>query len=250
MRKVLALVVFAALAIVAAGCGGSSTSSGNNSSSSSQFRAEPASQRSGQTLHIYGFGPGDDVANNRAALATKAVAPAKVSNPAGAFDPQRFLTQLAGGSVPDVVYLDRQQIATLAAQGALQPIDGCLTAQGIGRAQFRRPALQEATYKGKLYALPEFTNQRALIVNLDALRQAGVPLSDVSTTDWAKLKVVAKKLTKMQGGKLTRIGFDPKIPEFFILSAHANGARSWAPTGGTRISTRRRPCRRSRTRSR
>jgi multiple sugar transport system substrate-binding protein len=50
-----------------------------------------------------------------------------------------------------------------------------------------------------------------------------VPLSDVSTTNWDTLKTAAKKLTVLKGGKPTRIGFDPKVPEFFIMWAHANG---------------------------
>ena len=37
----------------------------------------------------------------------------------------------------------------------------------------------------------------------------------------------------MNGGKLERIGFDPKIPEFFILWAHANGAQLLSADGKT-----------------
>lgn len=215
--RYIAPIALGALLLLA-GCGG-----GSSSSSSSDFNAVPSSDRAGQVLSIYGFGKGDDVAQNRLVLAKKAIAPAKLQNPDGAYDPQRFLTQLASGNVPDLIYVDRQQIGTLAAKGTLQPLQGCVDAQGVKLSQFRQAALDEATYQGKLYALPEFTNQRALIVNMTALQQAGVPLSDVSTTNWDKLKTVAKKLTVLQGGKPTRIGFDPKVPEFFIMWAHANG---------------------------
>jgi len=221
----LALTVF-----LAAGCGGGGSSS---SSSTKTFDAVPASDRSGQTLTIYGFGTGDDVAVNRTKLATAAVAPAKVKNPNGAYDPQRFLTQVASGNIPDLIYVDRQQIGTLAAKGTLEPIDGCLDAQHIDRSMYRPAALDEATFDGNLYALPEFTNQRALIVNLDALQKAGVPLSDVSTTNWDKLKTVTKKLTVMSGGKPTTVGFDPKVPEFFIMWAHANGVDLMSKDGKT-----------------
>src|SRR3954452_4819107 len=205
-------------ALLLAGCGGSSSKSSNG-----DFNAVPSSDRAGQVLSIYGFGKGDDVAQNRLSLAKKAITPAKVQDPDGAYDPQRFLTQLASGNVPDLIYVDRQQIGTLAAKGTLQPLDGCVDAQQVKTSQFRQAALDEATYQSKLYALPEFTNQRALIVNETALQQAGVPLADVSTTNWDKLKTAAKKLTVVKGGKPTRIGFDPKVPEFFIMWAHANG---------------------------
>src|SRR4051794_33756526 len=228
MRKVLLLALIAAFA---AGCGGSGKSS--SSGGSTTLAAEPSSERAGQTLTIYGFGPGDDIANNRAAIATKALAPAKVKNPAGAYNPQAFLTRLASGSPPDLIYVDRQQIATLAAKQALERLNGCVKGQSINLSQYRQAALDEATYQGQLYALPEFTNQRTLIVNLDAVRQAGLNPSDVSTTGWNKLKTVTRKLTVMNGGKLQRIGFDPKVPEFFILWAHANGAQLLSLDGKT-----------------
>ena len=228
--RVVAVVVCAALAIVAAGCGGKKSSSGSDSGA---LAPQSSSQRAGETLRIYGFGSGDDVANNRAALAKQAIAPAKLVNPDGAYDPQRFLTQLASGNVPDLIYLDRQQVATLAAKGALMPLESCVDGQKIDLSQYRKPALDEATYQGKLYALPEFTNQRTLIVNMKAVKEAGLSLSDVSTTNWDKLKTVAKKLTTMSGGKVTRIGFDPKIPEFFIMWAHANGVDLLSADGKT-----------------
>ncbi|HVZ22619.1 MAG TPA: hypothetical protein VG871_16210, partial [Vicinamibacterales bacterium] len=226
-----ALVVVAALATLA-GCGGGSSSK-SSSTNSTPFAVQSSAQRANETLQIYGFGTGDDVANNRAALAKKAIAPAKLQNPNGGYDPQKFLTQLAAGNVPDLVYLDRQQVATLAAKGTLTPLQGCVDAQHVDLSQYRKPALEEGTYDGQLYALPEFTNQRTLIVNKTALQQAGVPLSDVSTTNWDKLAQVAKKLTVVQNGKLTRIGFDPKIPEFFIMWAHANGATLMSADGKT-----------------
>src|SRR5947208_9748636 len=140
MRKIL---ILACIAVLAGGCGGSgkSSSSGGSSSSSSDFKAESSSARAGQTLTIYGFGPGDDIANNRAAIATKALAPAKVQNPAGAYNPQAFRTRLASGSPPDVIYVDRQQIATLAAKNALEPLNGCMKGQNINLSQYRKAAL-------------------------------------------------------------------------------------------------------------
>jgi multiple sugar transport system substrate-binding protein len=231
VKSVVALLCVS-LALLAAGCGGSSSKSGS-SGSSGEFSVQSSSDRAKETLRIYGFGKGDDVAQNRAVLAKQAIASAKLINPEGAYDPQKFLTQLASGAVPDLVYLDRQQVATLAAKGTLTPLQDCVKAQGIDLSQYRQPALDEASYQGKLYALPEFTNQRTLLVNAKALQEAGVPLSAVSTTDWGKLKTLAKKLTVMKGGKLTRIGFDPKIPEFFIMWAHANGVDLLSKDGRT-----------------
>ena len=73
------------------------------------------------------------------------------------------------------------------------------------------------TYKGQLYGLPEFTNQITLIVNNDVARAAGVNVADIQTTNWARLRAANKKMVRVEDGRVTRIGFDPKLPEFFPL---------------------------------
>jgi multiple sugar transport system substrate-binding protein len=170
-----------------------------------------------RTLDIYGFGPGDDVANGRAAIAERALGGAEVNNPRGAFNDQAFLARLASGDVPDLVYMDRALVGTYAARGALLPLANCLRSERIDRRQYRAAALRQVTYKGQLYAIPEFTNQITLIVNEDAARQAGVRVADIQTRNWQRLRAANKKLLKVEGGRVTRIGFDPKIPEFFPL---------------------------------
>jgi multiple sugar transport system substrate-binding protein len=178
-----------------------------------------------RTLNIYGFGPGDDVANGRAAIAERALGnDVAVDNPRGAFNDQAFLAMLASRNVPDVVYLDRALVGTYAARGAFLPLANCIASENINRALYRRAALQQVTYRGQLYALPEFTNQITLIVNNAVARQAGVNLADIQTTNWTKLRAANKKLLRIEGGRVTRIGFDPKIPEFFPLWVKALGA--------------------------
>ena len=41
----------------------------------------------------------------------------------GDFDPQQFLSAVASGNPPDLVYLDRELIGSYAAKGAMQPLD-------------------------------------------------------------------------------------------------------------------------------
>jgi multiple sugar transport system substrate-binding protein len=209
-----------AACLAAAGCGG-----GGSKSSSPGTAGGPTG--AGQTLSIIGFGSGDEIANTRAALATKAVAPAKVKNPTGGFNDQQFLAMVASHNVPDLIYLDRQKVGTYAAKGALQPVDVC----GIDMGQFRKPAVDEVTFDGKPYGVPEFYDNRTLIINDTVMKQAGV--TNFSVTDWAKLKSDTKKLVKLSGGKVTRIGFDPKLPEFFPLWAKANGVDLVSSDGKT-----------------
>src|SRR5919204_4046649 len=174
-------------------------------------------------LTIMGFGTnGDDVAKTRYAIAEKAVG-GGVSAPNGAFDDQQFLAALAAGDVPDLVYFGRDKVGTYAAKGALVPLTSCIKSHKINMKQYRSAAVHEVSYKGKVYAIPEFYDVRTVIVNLDVLNKAGVKLSQLNTANWPALKKAAKKLYATSGGKVSRIGFDPKLPEFFPLWAKANG---------------------------
>jgi multiple sugar transport system substrate-binding protein len=167
------------------------------------------------TLNIYGYGPGDDVQENRAAYAKDQLNGTTISRPAGDFNDQQFLTQLASGQVPDLVRMGRPRVAQYASKGVLQPMDSCVNPV---KKQYRVGALKAMTYNGHIYGLPEFTNQITLIVNQSAFKSAGVPISAAQTTNWKQLLATAKKLTKLDAsGNVTRIGFDPKIPEFFPL---------------------------------
>jgi multiple sugar transport system substrate-binding protein len=221
VRRIGLLLLLLAACGLAAGCGSSSK---RTSSAAASGDAWGGPTGAGQTLSIYGFGAGDEVANTRAAIARKAVAPAKVSNPSGGFSDQRFLALVAAGNAPDVVYIDRQKVGEYAARGALLPLDACISNAKIDVAQYRKPALQEVTYDGHVYGIPEFYDNRTLIVNDDAAKLARVPVAQISTQSWPKLKALTRKLAVLKNGKPTRIGFDPKLPEFFPLWAKANGA--------------------------
>ncbi|HVU78067.1 MAG TPA: extracellular solute-binding protein [Gaiellaceae bacterium] len=221
MRNAGLLALIAVLCSLATACGGSSKSGSGTTT------VDLGPTGAGQTLSIYGFGTGDEIANTRAALAKKAVAPAKVSNPTGGFDDQQFLARVASHTVPDLIYLDRQKVGTYAAKGALLPVSVC----GIDMNQFRKPAVQEVTFDGKPYGVPEFYAIRTLIISATVTGKTGV--TDLSTTDWPQLKVDARKMAVVSGNKVTRIGFDPKLPEFFPLWAKANGVDLLSKDGRT-----------------
>jgi len=186
------------------------------------------------TLNIYGFGPGDDVANGRAEYAAAQLGRGvTINNPRGGFNDQAFLAMLASRNVPDVVYMNRNAIGSYAARGALVPLASCLRAERIDLSQYRAGALNEVRYRGQVYALPEFTNQITLIVNNTVAQQAGVNVNDIQTTNWAKLRQANRKMLRIENGQVTRIGFDPKIPEFFPLWVKWFGADIVSKDGRT-----------------
>ena len=210
LKRIGALAAIAALAaVVGASLANARTSSGAKSND--------------VNLTIMGFGTnGDDVAMTRFHRAEAAVG-GNVSAPNGSFDDQQFLAALASGNPPDLVYLDRSKVGTYAAKGAFVPLESCIKSQHIVMSQYRKPAVNEVTYKGHIYGIPEFYTARTIIADLDVLKAAHVTVKDLNTKNLARLKVVAKKMYQASGGKVTRIGFDPKLPEFFPLWAKAFG---------------------------
>src|SRR5919204_6429281 len=168
------------------------------------------------TLNIYGFGPGDDVQENRAAYAKDQLSNTTINRPAGDFSDQVFLTRLASGDVPDLVRMDRPRVGTYMAKGVLQPMDSCISK--AVRQDYRAGAIKAMTYKGHIYGLPEFTQPATIVVNQSAVRAGGLSVDDISTTNKAKLLANTKKLVKMDSsGNLSRIGFDPKIDSFIFF---------------------------------
>lgn len=197
---------------------------------STSFAARVPARSSGHaklhgSLNIMGFsvGTGDDVAKSRYAIAEKAVAPVKVSSPNGGFNDQTFLTALASGKAPDLVYMPSADIGTYIAKGALYPFTSCIKSDHINMNLFTPGARQTVTYNGTVYGLPEFTNDTTIIVNDILLKQHGLSPSDLSTTDWKKLSALARKVAVVKDGKTQVIGFDPKVESLFPLWVKANG---------------------------
>jgi multiple sugar transport system substrate-binding protein len=184
-------------------------------------------------LTTSGFGLGDEIATTRVDAFKKAYPDVQLKVNEGAFDPQPFLSAVASGNPPDVVYMDREILGTYAARGALQPLDDCVDQAGIAMDDFRQPAVDQVTLDDALYGMPEFYDVRTLLINTKALDDAGLTVDDVSTEDWDQLPSLQKQLTAESGGKLTRLGFDPKLPEFLPLWAKANGADLVSDDGRT-----------------
>lgn len=215
-----AFMVIAASATLLAGCagvGGASSDSGGGNAGTS------GSAPSG-TLKIMGFGGEDEVAQARVNAFKQAYPGVQVNNAKGDFDAQQFLTALASGNPPDLVYMDRNLIGTYAKKGAIVPLEDCISQQKIDTSQYREAAMRSVTLGNKVYGIPEFYVVTTNLIDAKSLKAAGLSPSDIQTKDWQALKATTDKLAKKNGNKLERIGFDPKLPEYFPLWATANGA--------------------------
>ncbi len=199
-------------ALTLAGCGGV------------RQQTSPTASSGGGSITTQGFGKPDDVGQARIDAFKKAHPQITVRINEGDFDPQQFLSSVASGNPSDLVYVQRDLIGSYAAKGALQPLDDLISDVDIDTGLYREPAMRQVTVDDKIYGIPEFYNTRNILINGKALREAGMSPQDLSTTDWDKLHANAVKLYQVKGSKISRIGFDPKLPEFLPLWAKANGA--------------------------
>ena len=216
-RLPAALALTAALAATA-GCGGLS-------------QTRLLGSGAGGALTTLGFGQPDEIASTRVDQFRKKYPDVDLRINEGAFDAQQFLSAVASGRPPDLVYFDREQIGSYAHRGALEPLTSCVDRAGIRMSDFRDSAVAQVTVDRTVYGVPEFTILPVVLVNTKAAAEAGVAPADIDTSDWAGLKALGEKMTRRSGGKLSRLGFYPKIPDFYPLWVQAGGGQLLSANG-------------------
>ncbi|GMM95644.1 ABC transporter substrate-binding protein [Microbacterium luteum] len=185
------------------------------------------------TLTVMGFGGVDEVATSRMELTEQELGDVDVSLIEGDLDMQQFLSSVATGTPPDIVYANRDQIGSLAARGAIVPLDSCIEGEAIDTGMYRPAALDQVTLDGSVYGIPEFNGIQLTMANADLLEDAGLTLDDVNGSSWAAVSAANETLERSEGGDLQVIGYDSKLPEFMPLWAKANGADLISDDGRT-----------------
>ncbi|MFD0712005.1 ABC transporter substrate-binding protein [Paenibacillus sp. GCM10027626] len=112
-------------------------------------------------------------------------------------------TRLIGGEGPDVFYLDAFEAPALIEKGVLEPLDSYVTPE-FDTADFEQPLLEAFKQDGKTYGFPKDFSTLAMFYNKKDFAEAGITSPP---TTWEELQAAAKKLTKVEGGKVTRYGF-------------------------------------------
>jgi multiple sugar transport system substrate-binding protein len=185
------------------------------------------------TLTILGFSAGDEIATERLDYFKEHYPGVTLELTEGGLDEQQFLTAVASGNPPDLVYVNRETLSTYAIRGALTPLTECIANAEIDMSQYRDVAVSQVTVSDVVYGVPEFYNSLMVFINTKALEDAGLTADDVDTSDWEALATLNDALTVGTGNDLTRIGFDPKLPEFLPLWAKANGVDLISADGKT-----------------
>jgi len=201
----LAAVAVTAAAVLLAGC-----SSGSGGGSGSNSTPPSFGTKASGTLNAWGFNSPDEVGTSRLAYAKKKLDGVDINIDQTAFDAQKFTTRVASGNVPDVVQMDANLVATYAAQGLIMPLDKCFSAHDVDPSSYYYPSVNDdVTYKGHIYAVPQFYQPPAIILNKKVMDAAGVTPAQINTSKPDELIAAAKKMYKASGGNPTTLGFNP-----------------------------------------
>jgi multiple sugar transport system substrate-binding protein len=217
----------AAIALVLGGC-----AVGTGGSAADDADYDPDAELSGE-LSVMGFSGVDEVATSRVEVAESELGDVDVELIEGDLDIQQFLSAVASGEPPELLYADRDQVGSLAARGAIIPLERCIEGEGIDMDQFRESAVEQVTLDGEVYGIPEFNQVQVTMANADLLSAAGVTIDDVNGSDREAMTQANLALAKSDGGSLSVIGVDSKLPEFLPLWVAAAGGSLISDDGRT-----------------
>jgi multiple sugar transport system substrate-binding protein len=216
-QRVLATFAMTASVVVLAGCGGGG-GGGKAASEDVDFSAAPTG-----ALNAWGFENADDVGQARLDYAEKQLSDVDIKIEATAFDAQKFTAATASGQVPDVVQMSSQFVGTYAAKGLILPLDDCLSANDVNADHWYDSVIEDVTYDGGIYAVPQFYQPPAIIVNTRLVEAAGLTPEDIDTSDHEGLIANVTKLYKESGGNPSTLGLNPDLPGLAGLWFLGNG---------------------------
>jgi multiple sugar transport system permease protein len=163
---------------------------------------------------------------------------------AGGMNPQKLMTSIVGNVPPDVIHQDRFTIGDWAVRGAFRPLDDLIERDqdrdpSCPRPEQYYPAVwREATYDGKVYAIPHQADNRALYWNKSLfrrktgeLRRAGLDPERPPRT-WSEVLAYSRVLTELEGGTIRVAGFLPNFGNVWLyMYAFQNDASFMSDDG-------------------
>lgn len=233
-RKFLAYAggALAGSALLAA-CGGGNAPAANPTQATSQQpsgnqsgSSQPPSSGQAVTIEAWddiGAGPGEDALKQMNADFEKANSNYKVhrvykQTAAGSQANEALLTAISAGTPPDAARFDRFIVPQFAAQGFLTEITDKASKDGVKKDDYFDFAWDEASYKGKVWALPWNTDTRGLWYNKDIAKEVGLDPEKPPQTVQELMNWGDKMTKKNAQGLITRYGFLPNAGQGWIYT--------------------------------
>jgi len=138
----------------------------------------------------------------------------------------KFQTQMAAGTIPDVIFIDGLTFRPFAARGMLHDLEP-YAQRDLNKADYFEFALDALRYQGRLYATPYDGGLYVMFYNKDLFDKAGLKYPTAEWT-WDTLVESARKLTVDQNGKRPgEPGFDPlKMAQYGLNNITWHGGLS------------------------
>jgi multiple sugar transport system substrate-binding protein len=134
---------------------------------------------------------------------------------------QKYTTQAAGGTLPDIMYCHFSWAQQLIQAGLFIPLDDYIAQQSdFNLDDFTPPSLVSYRREDQLYAIPYDEGPGILYYNMDLFDAAGIPYPDETWT-LDRLKEVALELTSGEGAeKIYGIGDLPRLVNSTIAPSY------------------------------
>lgn len=202
----------------------------------------PAAARQQVKLIVWGLQASEEAAGQRAQVAeferrNPGVKVSMLSMGAGNMNPQKLMTAIVGKTPPDVINQDRFTIGDWASRDTFIDLSPLIKRDrakpnGVRPEDYYEPCWKEACYKGKVYAIPNSTDDRFLFYNKTLFAEAGLDPNRPPRT-WSELLAYTLKLTnKDTDGSIRRIGFIPNWGNSWLyLYSWQTGGEFMSPDG-------------------
>ena len=135
----------------------------------------------------------------------------------------KTLAAIRGGTPPDVAIMLSQNLNDILAQDIVIPLDELIAADAaqVNKDDFFPAFMLNSTQGGKVWSIPFQRSTPVMYYNKDAFKEAGLDPDKPPQTQ-AELVAAAKKLTKQEGGRVTRWG---------LLIPSSGGVDTWLLEG-------------------
>ncbi|HEX6235406.1 MAG TPA: ABC transporter substrate-binding protein [Jiangellaceae bacterium] len=213
-RRARIAALAGSIALLAAACGGSDFDDGDDAADDG---AEPTGEAPAEgvelTLMGWSSSPAEDDALNAIISSYNEQSENTVQfNPVPEYD-TALQAALAGGTPPDVIYIDSNRLPDLVEAGALAPAEGNVEDDG----DFYESLRNTFTYDGTFWCPPKDFSTLALVYNVDMFEEAGLE----PPTTWEDLAAAAEALTD---GDRVGLAIAPEYPRWGVFMFQAGGA--------------------------
>lgn len=146
------------------------------------------------------------------------------------FGNPKYVTAVAAGAGPDVAYQNRHTFRQFASRGLYRPLDDLFERDGLLREDFPATQMDEVSWGGTLYGLPNEVDTRFFYWNRRHFEEVGLD-PDVGPASWDDLISFTEKLIIRNGDDIERYGFIPGFPpglrDQLLIYSITNGARTY-----------------------